>query len=252
MSDSQIEALRDRIDAGDRAIVEAVNTRLELVAELKGEKGELGLAFVDPGPRAAARGPAGRDEPRPALRGRRPRAGSSCAGADEARARAARQRTRLDDGSPPRHRPRRTRHAGQRAVRRAGVVREPGVPRRDDERRATAVCPSPGSRTCTSRGSRPTEGLPRVEVAEALPRRFRNEGVFCEALAVRIRDDVAEALELAPRGHGHARAEGARRHPILPPLDPLWRPLDPRRRPMASYPCSWAWCRFHERGRGAA
>jgi 7-cyano-7-deazaguanine reductase len=28
--------------------------------------------------------------------------------------------------------------------------------------------------------------------------RFRNEGVFCEALAVRIRDDVAAALELAP------------------------------------------------------
>jgi 7-cyano-7-deazaguanine reductase len=26
---------------------------------------------------------------------------------------------------------------------------------------------------------------------------FRNEGVFCEALAVRIRDDVAKALELA-------------------------------------------------------
>jgi len=25
---------------------------------------------------------------------------------------------------------------------------------------------------------------------------FRNEGVFCEALAVRIRDDIAEALEL--------------------------------------------------------
>jgi 7-cyano-7-deazaguanine reductase len=25
---------------------------------------------------------------------------------------------------------------------------------------------------------------------------FRNEGAFCEALAVRIRDDVAEALEL--------------------------------------------------------
>jgi 7-cyano-7-deazaguanine reductase len=25
---------------------------------------------------------------------------------------------------------------------------------------------------------------------------YRNEGVFCEALAVRIRDDVAEALEL--------------------------------------------------------
>jgi 7-cyano-7-deazaguanine reductase len=27
--------------------------------------------------------------------------------------------------------------------------------------------------------------------------RFRNEGVFCESLAVKIRDDVAEALELA-------------------------------------------------------
>jgi 7-cyano-7-deazaguanine reductase len=28
--------------------------------------------------------------------------------------------------------------------------------------------------------------------------RYRNEGSFCEALAVRIRDDVAEALELEP------------------------------------------------------
>jgi 7-cyano-7-deazaguanine reductase len=28
--------------------------------------------------------------------------------------------------------------------------------------------------------------------------RYRNEGAFCEALAVRIRDDVAEALELDP------------------------------------------------------
>ncbi|MDX6503448.1 MAG: 7-cyano-7-deazaguanine reductase [Gaiellaceae bacterium] len=28
--------------------------------------------------------------------------------------------------------------------------------------------------------------------------RFRNEGAFCEALAVQIRDDVASALELAP------------------------------------------------------
>ena len=27
---------------------------------------------------------------------------------------------------------------------------------------------------------------------------FRNEGVFCEALAVRIRDDVGQALELEP------------------------------------------------------
>lgn len=28
--------------------------------------------------------------------------------------------------------------------------------------------------------------------------RYRNEGAFCEALAVRIRDDVADALELEP------------------------------------------------------
>jgi 7-cyano-7-deazaguanine reductase len=27
---------------------------------------------------------------------------------------------------------------------------------------------------------------------------FRNEGAFCEALAVRIRDDIASALEIAP------------------------------------------------------
>jgi 7-cyano-7-deazaguanine reductase len=32
--------------------------------------------------------------------------------------------------------------------------------------------------------------------------RFHDEGVFCEALAVRIRDDVAAALEL---GAGHVR-----------------------------------------------
>jgi 7-cyano-7-deazaguanine reductase len=28
--------------------------------------------------------------------------------------------------------------------------------------------------------------------------RFRNEGAFCEALAVKIRDDVAEALQVPP------------------------------------------------------
>jgi 7-cyano-7-deazaguanine reductase len=30
--------------------------------------------------------------------------------------------------------------------------------------------------------------------------RYRDQGAFCEALAVRIRDDVAEALRLAPAG----------------------------------------------------
>ncbi len=36
--------------------------------------------------------------------------------------------------------------------------------------------------------------------------RFRNEGAFCEALAVRIRDDVAEALALS-RDHVHVKLE---------------------------------------------
>jgi 7-cyano-7-deazaguanine reductase len=35
---------------------------------------------------------------------------------------------------------------------------------------------------------------------------YRNEGAFCEALAVRIRDDVAEALELPP-GRVHVTLE---------------------------------------------
>jgi 7-cyano-7-deazaguanine reductase len=36
--------------------------------------------------------------------------------------------------------------------------------------------------------------------------RYRNEGAFCEALAVRIRDDVAEALAVA-RGNVHVTLE---------------------------------------------
>ena len=35
---------------------------------------------------------------------------------------------------------------------------------------------------------------------------YRNEGAFCEALAVRIRDDVAQALEL-PRAKVHVTLE---------------------------------------------
>ena len=42
--------------------------------------------------------------------------------------------------------------------------------------------------------------------------RFRDQGVFCEALAVQIRDEVAAALELDRDGvHVTLRAEGARR-----------------------------------------
>jgi chorismate mutase len=49
MADARIAALRELIDAGDRAVVAAVNTRLELVAELKSLKEELGVPFLDPG-----------------------------------------------------------------------------------------------------------------------------------------------------------------------------------------------------------
>jgi 7-cyano-7-deazaguanine reductase len=40
--------------------------------------------------------------------------------------------------------------------------------------------------------------------------RFRNEGSFCEALAVRIRDDVAAVLELGPERVSISLAQKAR------------------------------------------
>lgn len=43
-----MDELRARISATDREIVELVNRRLELVAELKRYKDEHGIAFVDP------------------------------------------------------------------------------------------------------------------------------------------------------------------------------------------------------------
>jgi 7-cyano-7-deazaguanine reductase len=39
---------------------------------------------------------------------------------------------------------------------------------------------------------------------------YRNEGVFCEALAVKIRDDVAAALELPPEQVNVALTQKAR------------------------------------------
>ena len=49
MSDSEVQRFRDEITALDRAIFDALNRRLELVAELKRYKAENGIAFVDPG-----------------------------------------------------------------------------------------------------------------------------------------------------------------------------------------------------------
>jgi chorismate mutase len=46
--DPVIKQLRERISDTDRAIVEAVNTRLKLVAQVKAYKESRGLAFLDP------------------------------------------------------------------------------------------------------------------------------------------------------------------------------------------------------------
>jgi chorismate mutase len=47
-SDPTVRRLREEISELDRAIVEAVNSRLELVAELKRHKAARGIPFVDP------------------------------------------------------------------------------------------------------------------------------------------------------------------------------------------------------------
>jgi chorismate mutase len=45
---ARVHRLRDEISDLDRAILDAINARLELVAELKRYKDEHGLPFVDP------------------------------------------------------------------------------------------------------------------------------------------------------------------------------------------------------------
>jgi 3-deoxy-7-phosphoheptulonate synthase / chorismate mutase len=47
MTDPTIDDLRARISANDRAILDAVNRRLELVQELKRHKESRGIDFVD-------------------------------------------------------------------------------------------------------------------------------------------------------------------------------------------------------------
>ena len=47
-SDPTVERLRAELAKEDRAILDAVNARLRLVAELKRYKEEAGLPFVDP------------------------------------------------------------------------------------------------------------------------------------------------------------------------------------------------------------
>jgi chorismate mutase len=45
--EGRIAELRERISANDRAILEAVNRRLELVAEMKAYKASRGIPFLD-------------------------------------------------------------------------------------------------------------------------------------------------------------------------------------------------------------
>jgi 7-cyano-7-deazaguanine reductase len=68
----------------------------------------------------------------------------------------------------------------------------------------TAVCPITGQPDLyqTTIEYRPVDRCLESKSLKLYLNRFRNEGAFCEALAVRIRDDVAEALELpADRVH---------------------------------------------------
>ena len=62
----------------------------------------------------------------------------------------------------------------------------------------TAVCPITGQPDLyrISIGYRPAGLCLESKSVKLYLNSFRNEGVFCEALAVRIRDDVAAALEL--------------------------------------------------------
>jgi chorismate mutase len=46
--DPTIEGLRERISANDRELIERVNDRLRLVAEMKAYKRSQGIDFVDP------------------------------------------------------------------------------------------------------------------------------------------------------------------------------------------------------------
>jgi len=48
VTDPLIAELRERITAADRAILAAVNRRLELVDQLKRHKQSVGVEFVDP------------------------------------------------------------------------------------------------------------------------------------------------------------------------------------------------------------
>lgn len=47
-ADPTVQRLRDEISVVDRAILDVVNQRIELVSHLKRHKAEVGLPFLDP------------------------------------------------------------------------------------------------------------------------------------------------------------------------------------------------------------
>ena len=69
-TDPVIQQFRDKISDNDRALVEAVNARLRLVAQLKAYKESRGIDFVDPEREEWILRDLGACEPRPAV-GRR-------------------------------------------------------------------------------------------------------------------------------------------------------------------------------------
>ena len=86
-TDPVIQQFRDKISDNDRALVEAINARLRLVAQLKGYKESRGIDFVDPEREEwilrdlarANRGPLSAEGPRGSLCGSSTAAGSASA-----------------------------------------------------------------------------------------------------------------------------------------------------------------------------
>jgi 7-cyano-7-deazaguanine reductase len=90
-------------------------------------------------------------------------------------------------------------HAGSDAYVGLETFANPGVEEVEmtsDE--LTAVCPITGQPDLyvATISYRPQELCLESKSLKLYLRQFRDEGHFCEALAVRIRDDVAEALQL--------------------------------------------------------
>ena len=107
-------------------------------------------------------------------------------------------------------------HAGSDAYAGLETFPNPGVERVElvsDE--LTAVCPitnQPDFYTATIE-YRPRELCLESKSLKIYLSRFHDQGVFCEALAVQIRDEVAAALELDAKDvHVSLRQKAARRH----------------------------------------